>query len=37
MFAPVAVELESDKWPIQAVFWLEWGCSHITDLLWRTT
>src|SRR6266849_8377892 len=22
----------TDGWPIQARFWLEWGCSHVTDL-----
>jgi hypothetical protein len=21
----------SGRWPTQALFWLEWGCSHITD------
>src|SRR5882724_7916242 len=25
-----------DGWPIQARFWLEWGCSHITDLVPQT-
>jgi hypothetical protein len=23
----------SDGWPTQARFWLEWGCSHVTDLV----
>jgi hypothetical protein len=23
-------------WPTQARFWLEWGCSHVTDLVRRT-
>jgi hypothetical protein len=25
-----------DGWPTQARFWLEWGCSHVTDLGPRT-
>jgi len=24
------------RWPIQARFWLEWGCSQVTDLVQRT-
>jgi hypothetical protein len=22
----------TDRWPTQARFWLEWGCSHVTDI-----
>jgi hypothetical protein len=25
------IEGEGDGWPIQARFWLEWGCSLVTD------
>jgi hypothetical protein len=25
MFAPI------DRWPIQARFWLEWGCPHLPN------
>jgi hypothetical protein len=23
----------TDGWPIQARFWLEWGCLHVTDMI----
>jgi len=28
---------ERGGWPTQARFWLEWGCSHVTDLVRRTS
>ncbi len=28
--------MENGGWPTQARFWLEWGCSHVTDLVRRT-
>ena len=28
-----ALRFSLDRWPTQARFWLEWGCSHVTDLV----
>jgi hypothetical protein len=29
----LVVDKHKGGWPIQTRFWLEWGCSHLTDLV----